>query len=60
MCQKKEYIVYSRRIMYKLQNRGFQYDYSRPNLTKPQFECYVYIWTPELQKVLNDIYEGRY
>lgn len=58
MCQKK-YIVYSRRIMYKLKDRGFEFDYSRPNLKKPKYNCYVYIWSPALQNALDEIFKGR-
>lgn len=59
MCQmcKKEYVVYSKRIMYKLRDRGFIYDYSRPNLKKPQYDCYIYKWSPALQEALDNIYE---
>lgn len=55
MC--KEYIVYSRRIMYKLREMGFAYDYVRPNLKKPEYDCYVYIWSSALQEALDDIFE---
>lgn len=54
----EEFICYSLRLMYKLTERGFKYDYKRPNLKKPEFDCWVYIRTPELDKTLSAIFEG--
>lgn len=55
----KEFICYSQRLMYKLTERGFEYDYKRPNLKKPEFDCWIYILTPELQEALSAIFKGR-
>ena len=43
--------------MYKLRDRGFNFDYSRPNLKQPKYDCYVYIWSPAFQSALDEIYE---
>lgn len=46
-------IIYSLRLHIELQKRGFQYEVEMKNPTNPQFNCWVYTWTPELATALD-------
>lgn len=50
-------IIYSVRIMTELAVRGFQPIATMPNPKDSQYNCWVYVLTPELQEALDEVFE---
>lgn len=53
-------IIYSMRVMLQLQAKGFQYLTIMPNPQHPEYNCWVYELTEELEKALDEILGGGY
>ena len=51
-------IIYSMRIMLQLVDRGFQPLTTMPNPQHPEFNCWVFELTEELQNVLDELLGG--
>lgn len=49
-----EKVVYSKRIAIKLRELGFQIKRTEVNRSKPQYDCYIFELTEELQKALDE------
>ena len=45
-----EKVIYSKRIAIKLRELGFQIKRTEVNRSKPQYDCYIFELTEELQK----------
>lgn len=50
-------IIYSFRVMTELAVRGFQPIATMPNPKDAQYNCWVYVLTPELQEALDEVFE---
>lgn len=53
-------IIYSMRVMLILQQKGFEPLATMPNPQHPEFNCWVYELTQELQTALDEILGGGY
>lgn len=51
-------VIYSMRVMLALVNKGFQPKSIMPNPRDPQYNCWIYELTPELQEALDEIFGG--
>ena len=49
-----EKIIYSKKIAIKLRELGFQIKRTEVNRSKPQYDCYIFELTEELQKALDE------
>lgn len=49
-----EKVIYSKRIAIKLRELGFQIKRTEVNRSKPQYDCYIFELTEELQKALDE------
>ena len=49
-----EKVIYSKRIAIKLRELGFQIKRTEVNRSKPQYDCYIFELTEELQKTLDE------
>ena len=54
----KKQIIYSLKVMRQLLERGFAPEQTIPNPVKPQFNCWVFEVTEELQKALDEVLGG--
>ena len=54
----KKQIIYSLKVMRQLLERGFTPEQTIPNPVKPQFICWVFEVTEELQKALDEVLGG--
>lgn len=48
-----EKVIYSKRIAIKLRELGFQIKRTEVNWTKPQYDCYIFELTDQLQETLD-------
>lgn len=51
-------VIYSMRVMLALVNKGFKPKSVMPNPRDPQYNCWIYELTPELQEALDEIFGG--
>ena len=54
----KKQIIYSLKVMRQLLERGFVAEQTIPNPIKPQFNCWVFEVTEELQTALDEVLGG--
>ena len=54
----KKQIIYSLRVMRQLLERGFVPEQTIPNPIKPQYKCWVFEATEELQTALDEVLGG--
>ena len=52
-------IIYSMRVMLQLQAKGFEFLTIMPNPQHPEYNCWVYELTDELQNALDEILGGE-
>lgn len=55
---KEQKIIYSKRIMYALLEKGFRPIEGFPNPTNPQYLCWAFEWTDEFEQALSEILGG--
>ena len=51
-------IVYSLKVHLALQRMGFNYETEMKNPQRPQFNCWVYLKTPEFIAAFESLMEG--
>ena len=54
----KKQIIYSLKVMRQLLERGFVPEQTIPNPINPQFNCWVFEVTEELQTALDEVLGG--
>lgn len=52
-----EKVIFSKRLAIELRARGFKIIRTETNRRKPQYDCYVFEYTEELQKELDKIFQ---
>ena len=53
-------IIYSMRIMLALSAKGFEPLTTMPNPKHPEYNCWVFQWSEDLQEELDKILGGSY
>ena len=54
----KKQIIYSLKVMRQLLERGFVPEQTIPNPIKPQFNCWIFEVTEDLQTALDEVLGG--
>lgn len=49
------YTVYSRWLAYELRKRGFKIEEVQPNPNKPEFDCYLFKDSEDLQSTIREL-----
>lgn len=55
----KEYIIYAKWMAYELRKKGFKILRTEPNPVKPEFDCWVFENSDELQAEITLVSQSR-